>query len=165
MWKLIPNTNDNYYASELGDIKRIGGYPLKQKTKHNGYMEVALHIGGKQISRYVHRLVCSAFYGDIPKKMVVNHLDGNKSNNNLSNLEVTTQSENNKHSFATGLKKPTSLKGSRNPKAIVTEQDVIQMRAMYANERRIKPVADKYPQIKSSTIEQIVRYRSWKHVI
>ena len=127
-------------------------------------MEVALHIGDKQVSRYVHRLVCAAFYGKIPAKMVVNHLDGDKSNNKLNNLEVTTQSENNKHSFATGLKKPTALKGSRNPKAIVTEEDVMQMRIMYANDRRIRPVADKYPQIKPSTIEQIVRYRTWKHI-
>lgn len=55
-------------------------------------------------NRKVHRLLMIAFRGYDPKRPVVNHIDGNKLNNSLDNLEWTTSSENNRHAYATGLK-------------------------------------------------------------
>lgn len=69
-----------------------------------GYRCVDLKVNGNRKTMRVHRLVAMAFIGE-PYKEMVNHIDGNKSNNNLSNLEWATRSENELHAYATGLKK------------------------------------------------------------
>lgn len=65
----------------------------------NRYPSVALN-GTLQ---YVHRLVWETFNGGIPEGLIINHLDGNKKNNDLSNLELMTHSENIRHAFDSGL--------------------------------------------------------------
>lgn len=114
-------------ASEKQEIwKRINGYPDYQvsnfgRVKSNrkiltpwndgkGYMKVELH--GK--SMRVHRLVAQAFIPNPENKKQINHKDGNKSNNDSSNLEWCTNSENTKHAWDSGLRK---IKGC--PKIIV----------------------------------------------
>jgi len=70
-----------------------------------GYLNVALKHptdGRKKVK--VHRLVMSAFFGD-DSDLVVNHKDGNRSNNNLENLEFCTHAQNSKHASLTGLQK------------------------------------------------------------
>jgi DNA-binding CsgD family transcriptional regulator len=63
---------------------------------------------------YVHRAVADAFYGPIPVGMVVNHIDGDKQNNRVENLEICTQAENVMHAMMTGLTKKSAIlaKGS-----------------------------------------------------
>jgi hypothetical protein len=67
---------------------------------HEGsrYLVVAL----KQKNYYVHRLVWEQFNGPIPEGMVINHIDGNKKNNDLNNLELVTHAENIRHAFESG---------------------------------------------------------------
>lgn len=110
MKKVIPNTDGIYFADKLGNIykqdKKIGKH---LDRKENGYFQCAVKINGKYQKQKVHRLVAMAFIG-IGEKMVVNHKDGNKLNNNVDNLEVITQYENVKHSkkldsFMQGKKK------------------------------------------------------------
>lgn len=70
-----------------------------------GYIRVSLHLtNGEWKHKYVHRLVMRTFEGK--SDLQVNHLDGNKQNNKLSNLKYDTQSDNIKHAIETGLKKP-----------------------------------------------------------
>ncbi len=69
----------------------------------NGYVNVRIRLGGgKYVMKLVHVLVMEAFVGP-SNGMDVNHKDGDKSNNNLGNLEYSTRSENIKHSYRTGL--------------------------------------------------------------
>lgn len=69
-----------------------------------GYKAIKLILDGKRKQFYVHRLVASTFIGNT-EGFVVNHIDGNKSNNCVENLEICTQKENQKHAFKNGLLK------------------------------------------------------------
>ena len=123
MWKMIPNTDCLYYASEDGQIKsgsRIRKYNvhgkqseylrkgriLKQTLNNHGYPCVTIkYLDGHQKVVATHRLVALAFLPNPDNKPQINHIDGNKQNNNISNLEWCTASENLKHAFRTGLNK------------------------------------------------------------
>ncbi len=69
------------------------------------YAQVGLSMKGKTTKAYVHRLVAEAFLTDWDD--TVNHIDGDKTNNRLENLEWVSYSDNNKHAFAIGLKLPS----------------------------------------------------------
>lgn len=86
---------ENYMATEDGRIYSIKRKCyLKLQTVTNGYLMVGLFKNG--VSKYllVHRLIAETFIEKPEKCDIVNHLDGNKKNNNVNNLEWTTQSEN-----------------------------------------------------------------------
>ena len=87
---------DNYSISEYGDIRNDKtGRVLKQHQDANGYLSVCLYNNGKQKRLLVHRLVLTAFTEQ--SDLQVNHIDENKHNNKLTNLEWCTQRENNVH--------------------------------------------------------------------
>ena len=74
---------------------------MKLQTTNNGYIHINLQKKGKHIQYPVHRLVAESFIENKPdnyKNLVVNHLDGVKTNNHVDNLEYVTQSENLLHS-------------------------------------------------------------------
>jgi len=79
---------------------------INQHNDGNGYLIVKIRINNKSKNIKVHRLVAQSFIENPENKPQVNHIDGNKTNNDLSNLEWVTRSENIKHAFKIGLKKP-----------------------------------------------------------
>lgn len=68
----------------------------------NGYLRVVLHVRGISNKRLVHRLVAEAFLPPIDGKPYVNHIDSNKQNNNVENLEWCTAKENTQHMMKSG---------------------------------------------------------------
>ena len=96
--------NTKYLVSKEGKIfnEKTGG-ELKQQKNGNGYLKVTLTIDGKQIQKLSHRIVAETYL--INKSIQVNHKDGNKSNNNINNLEWVTNSENQIHAHKNNLKK------------------------------------------------------------
>lgn len=99
-----------YEVSNLGRVRRLKsargtakGRLLKLSLTPNGYPKITTSIDGKYISRQIHRLVAEAFLGPCPPGRQVNHKDGDKTNNNATNLEWTTQSENCYHALGLGL--------------------------------------------------------------
>lgn len=105
-WKDIKGYEDKYQVSNRGQIRNIGYVDslgryqrpkvLKQGVKDNGYRHIM--IMSKSKAMYIHRLVLE-YFGENPKNLpCVNHIDGNKSNNHISNLEWISYSDNQMHS-------------------------------------------------------------------
>ena len=117
MWKPIENYNSLYEVNEKGEIrslyhwnghkyeKRKKPYILKQSNTTTGYKKVELAKDGKKKSLRVHRLVAIAFIPNPMNKPYINHIDGNRINNCVENLEWCTQHENVVHAYETGLNK------------------------------------------------------------
>lgn len=116
IWKDIKGYEDKYQISNLGRVKSKERYfnnnGGKQKvyekilTQHrqyrkndNEYLFVNFTIKHKTINKLVHRLVAQAFLEDYDENLQVNHKDGNKTNNNINNLEMMTGSENKLHAY------------------------------------------------------------------
>lgn len=82
----------------------LTGRILKSGKNRDGYSTVVLVTDeGETLSRKVHRLVAQNFYEEVPSSYQVNHVDTEKSNNFVGNLEWTTQSGNQRHAFQHGL--------------------------------------------------------------
>lgn len=108
-WKDIPEYKGLYQASENGEIKslpRQGSYGIILKqVKIGEYLSVNLSKNGKSKIKRVHRAVAEAFISNEENKPIVNHIDGNKLNNNVFNLEWSTHKENTRHAIKNGLRK------------------------------------------------------------
>lgn len=114
IWKPIKGYEGLYEASNLGRIKSLkraatSGRVLKQYVSPaNGYCYVTLYKSNNKKTKRVHKLIYSAFngwsYGDTyDKEHTIDHIDGDKTNNRLENLDVCTQSENQLRAFRNGL--------------------------------------------------------------
>jgi hypothetical protein len=84
-------------------LSHIKGRFMVYSTNWLGYKAVTLQLSGKARYRYVHRLVAQAFIDKPEDKNEVNHIDGDKTNNSIENLEWTSRSENIKKAYETGL--------------------------------------------------------------
>ena len=118
VWKDIEESVGKYQVSSFGNVRSldrtrisrggctapIKGRMMKQKLSKSQYL--VIHLRGRTIEHpSVHRLVAIAFIENKKDKPTVNHKDGNKLNNNVSNLEWSTQSEQMVHAFANDLAK------------------------------------------------------------
>ncbi len=110
-WKDIPGFEGYYQASNIGNIRAlprkvksprgerlVRGRMMKQANS-GGYLITMICIYGCRYNRLVHRLIANTFKPNPLNLPCVNHLDGNKKNNNESNLEWCTYSENEQHSY------------------------------------------------------------------
>lgn len=98
VFKEIENTNGVYFISNCGRVKSYKKYSaviLKPYTNSKGYLRVS--INGKKY--FIHRLVAAAYLPKEDNKKIIHHKDGNKQNNNLSNLQRATHSENTQYYF------------------------------------------------------------------
>ena len=101
MWKDIKDYEGLYQVSDQGEVRRKFKKGYKQLkasvSQPSGYLSVSLSKNGKQKNKSIHRLVAETFLEQPSKEYEVNHKDGNKLNNNLSNLEWVTQKANIDH--------------------------------------------------------------------
>lgn len=100
---------DKYEISDYGNVRNIATKKLLSGDINNcGYHRVILYDNGKKERFFRHRLVAIHFIENPENHPFVNHIDGNKENNHVNNLEWCDQSYNEKHAFANGLKKKTN---------------------------------------------------------
>ena len=102
IWKDIKEYEGLYQVSNLGRVKRITTGRVLKPLKHaNGYLMVKLSKNSIVYTKTVHRLVAEAFIPNPEHKSEINHIDENKTNNNVSNLEWMTRKENINHGTRT----------------------------------------------------------------
>ena len=136
----------------------------QQRRKHsNGYLRAA--IDGKD--EYIHRIVAKLYVPNPNGYFEVNHKDGDKTNNNASNLEWCTRSQNNKHAFQTGLRSYGELsKMAKMPKLKrrkFSEEDIKAIRRLHNEGKSDKELADFYGCARG-VIYQIWTRKSYKEV-
>ena len=180
VWKPCPDFEEHYEVSNLGRVrsrsvfiphdgswnKDMNGYIKKvkihnQQVNRYGYLQTKLCKYGKCRQLTIHRLVAKAFIENPENKSQVNHIDGNKKNNRVDNLEWTTRSENVKHAYDTGLMSSKHMTGSNHPLSKLTEDDVREIRT---SEKKLKDLAKQFG-VSYATIIDIKKHRTWKNII
>lgn len=96
-------SHPDYAVSDCGEVYGKTNKLLKHDITHDGYHRVTLYKNNKPKHYPIHRLVAEAFIPNPEDKPTINHIDGNKANNSISNLEWSTRSENSQHAFDNGL--------------------------------------------------------------
>ncbi len=154
-----------YMITESGEVYSCRRKKfLKQRFDHYGYKVVNLRTKTYDKTVKVHRLVAEAFISNPDNKETVNHIDGNKENNSIDNLEWCTQKENVIHACKTGLRssKGNYVKGN----AKLNLEIVKQIRSEYKKNVRgcgYRELAKKYG-VSVPTIKDIIKNRTWMEV-
>lgn len=171
-WRDIVGYEGYYQVSDMGRIKsldrvvidkrgfekRIHERIMKQEVCHS-YFTVHFRKNCTDKRFFVHRLVASCFLDDYKQDLEVNHIDGNKLNNVIENLEIVTKIENIRHAIRTGLLKQYG-EDSVKSKFSNAQADII--RTEYQNGAMQEELANKYG-VAISTIGKIIRYESYNH--
>lgn len=125
-WKAIAECNGEYYISDHGQVKsyKLGKErilkPVLIGVLGNQYLAIAIWRNGKRKMHKIHRLIALAFILNKQNKPQINHMDGNKLNNHIDNLEWVTAKENQQHAWQTGLKESVRIALLKcNSKAVV----------------------------------------------
>ena len=168
-WKDIFQFN-GYEVSNLGKVRGkdrfcgkrssiVKGKELTQIPNRKGYVEVRLFLDSKSTAKIVHRLVANAFIPNCDNKSQVNHIDGNKLNNRIDNLEWVTNSENQLHAYSLGLQ--PSRAGENNIKAKITDKDVTLLKQLYNSGKSVVEVSN-IMNISLSSTRHIIYGKTWK---
>lgn len=156
MWAEIPEV-EGYEASHKGEIRnKKTGKILHQFLGKDGYLRI--QIAGK--TRLVHRIIADTYLRKIDEKNFVNHMDGDKQNNNVGNLEWVTRSENMVHAYTHGLKNST---GTNNGRSKLKMSDVVFIRENYVpgdKEFGATALAKKYG-VARQTISAVASGQNW----
>ena len=142
----------NYFVTEEGLVfsSKTNKF-LKFSYDQQGYQRVCLYIGNyKSKTIKLHRLVAETFIDNIENKKDVNHIDGIKSNNNISNLEWCTRSENIKHAFKNGLK-------------IITQNQIDGVKKRFSKQVVDKSNGKIYNSLKDASIDLNINYSTLKN--
>lgn len=174
-WRQVPGFEGYYEVSDLGDVRSLGrwvaspnggtrfheGRVLRPGKLRNGYRNVVFRVAGEAKTLYVHRLVALAFLGLCPHDMQVNHINGERNDNRVCNLEYVTPKQNVRHSVETTRHRDAV----GNPlwrQSTLTPETVRRMRALRAhNGMTYKALARRYG-VSCATVRDITRGWTWK---
>ena len=175
VWKDIEGFEGWYKVSNLGNVKSLDrivtysdGRRYKYKGKRialtpnlnrSGYLYVTLVRNGMRKNFKVHRLVAETFIPNIDNKPHVNHIDGDKTNNSVGNLEWVTPKENIEHAVKMGLIKA----GADSHMSRFTQDEVNYMRKAYRDGIRQSELAKEF-NTNDSTIFQILKRKTYKNI-
>lgn len=154
-----------YFITTNGKIFKsvMRGYiPINPSMIKGGYMRVGITCdNGKRSKFLVHRLIALTYLPNPNNKPEVNHIDGIKTNNNVSNLEWVTREENQSHAFAVGL---NDNSGTNNGRTILDENQVIEIYYKLSNGARTIDISREY-QLSNSTVHSIKIKSNWGYLL
>lgn len=166
-WKKIKKY-PSYAISNFGKIKRIKrgqstfvGKILKIRIDTNGYPYIRLYKDGKGKNVKIHKLIAETFIGSCPKGKEVNHIDGNKKNSHVDNLEYVTRSENIKHAFKLGLRND---RGENHYLHKLKEKDILKIKKLYGTRKYLQKEIAKMFNCNQQNISFIVNNKTWRHI-
>ena len=163
IWKPLP-FEPIYSVSNLGNVKRTHGGRWNTEGKNRkpwyvrGYSYVSLRVKGKLRGYQIHRLVMLAFHGE--SKLHVNHINGDRSDNRLCNLEYVTPKQNQAHSRDV---LGTFNMGSTHHQAKLNEDNVREIFELKKNGERVSSIATKF-NVSTTLIYFVLNRKWWKHV-
>lgn len=171
IWKSIDGYDGLYEVSNFGRVKSLRSSGKGRRAKNNGilnlndanrdYLRITLSKGSMRYKTHlVHRLVATAFIGEIPSGYDVNHKDCNKKNNHVTNLEIVTKKRNSTHAVEHGM---LMVVGEDNPGAKLTSKQVIDIRRRLANGEMNIRLAECYG-VTTGLISMIKRRVIWRHI-
>ena len=157
VWKLYRDTG--YRVSNYGRIvgpRRL----LSPPVVRGGYSKITLKIDGIKRNRFVHVMVAEAFLGLKPDGMQINHIDGNKQNNHINNLEYVTPLENTRHAQALNLRPIGQDSGT----AVLDDKKAEEIYRLFHKEFVSKRNLALQFNVTPSCIQGVVKERSWRHL-
>lgn len=164
VWRDVIGYEGLYQVSDSGHVMSLRtGRILKEGVdKETNIRNIGLYNAqGVRKSYTIHQLVMRTFVGECPPDMEINHDDGDRSNNTLSNLEYCTHQYNIRHAIRTGLyKSPT---GENAHASKLTQKKVDEIRASYIPKRGMKTALAKQYGVTAAAIHKIVTRKTWKH--
>jgi hypothetical protein len=173
IWKDIEGYEGIYQVSNKGKVKSMPRIPrrferpdmakgriLKQQFVSAGYLKVALCKAGTEKTAQVHKLVANAFLMKPDGAEVVNHIDFDKTNNSVDNLEWCTQKYNIHHS----AKYFRLSHGENHPHSKLTENQVREIRAKHIPYKYSAAKLAKEYGVAQISIKRILNRRFWRHV-
>lgn len=160
-WKSIKGYGDKYMISNYGKVININtNHILKARPNKTGYLRVPVSFNGIHKDLFVHKLVAIAFLiNDNPvEKTQVNHIDCNKQNNHVENLEWCTPSYNTKHAF---INRRKTNKGVKNPRTHLTLEQVKEIKNLALNTKLSNREIGEMFGIKRSAVSAIKCSTHW----
>lgn len=162
-WKEVPGFNQQYQVSSHGRLRsqKSGKWKLMATSiKDTGYPIASLRLGGRKGTQKkipIHILVAALFIGKRPEGMMIDHLDGNKQNPSIWNLEYVTPMENCHRAIKMGL---MTVSGESNPMSKLTELQVTEIRNKLSLGTTQKALAREYG-LTPSGIQRIASGKTW----
>jgi len=171
LWeKDIPGYEGKYTITKCGkvwskarrrtvDRRIIGNKYLSQGKMKSGHIIVSLSKNGTSVSYLVHRLVLETFAGPCPDGMECRHLDGDPSNNHISNLKWGTRSEN----YEDAVEHGTAILGEKGTNAKLKNGEIRGIKFLLVSGQTQKTISQLYG-VSQSAISRIKNDKRWKHI-
>jgi hypothetical protein len=149
--KFVEIEDSGLFVSRDGLVKDMSGEI--RTTNKARYTQLKWKSKSKKRTQYLHRAVYMAFVGKIPDGMEINHIDGNKANNRIENLEIVTKRENSHKARALGLMPRVTFKK-------LSENQVREIKQRLSRGEMARYIAPDY-KVSEFTIADIKNGRSW----
>ena len=172
IWKWVVGYEGYYQVSNCGNVRSVDrvieystgqirqhrGQVLKRRLDGGGYPHVSLYDSGQEWDAKTHRLVLETFVSPSPEGHECNHIDGDKLNNRIENLEWVTPGENNRHAYENGLNQNA---GEGHCWAKLTAHQVREIRQLYATGNYYQREIGAMFGVASTTVSRIVAGKRW----